>query len=177
MDTIPYSIPLQPTLPPVRILKSLIGFSALGLCAAIGSPDGNPMEGLQVALLPVAGATVLTVPALLVAHQTLALKADPREILKVVGRTLCDGGELALALLPVAGLFLMTTNIMPQIFVLLQFGIGMLCLETGVLRMIRAEREQNPGGQISALILALGWAGLAGMIALRLFIHPFLQLL
>lgn len=176
MDTL--TLPAQgvPVLPPVRILRSVVGFSLLGLFAAIGSHEGQLVDGLQAALLPVAGATVLTVPALLVAHQTLALKADPQSLLRALGRTLCDAGELALALLPVLGLFLLTTDITPALFFVLQSGIGVLTLLLGVLRLFRAEHEQNPGAALPILLLALGWATLAGLIGLRLFVSPLLTL-
>ena len=176
MDTLSVAAPVGATLPPARILRAVSGFSLLGLCAALGSPEGLLADGLQAALMPVAGAAVLTVPALLVAHQTLALKADPQSLLRALGRTFCDAGELALALLPVVGLFMLTTDVTPALFAMLTAGIGTLALLLGVLRLLRAEQEVNPAATLAILSLALGWAGLAGLIGLRLLASPLLAL-
>ena len=178
------SLPQTPTIEhlgftPFRLLRALSGYALLGLGAALGSPELPLQTGLEAALLPVAGAGILTVPAMLVAHQTLALKASPTAMLRALTRSLMDVGDLGLALGPVVALFLLTTDITPLVFAFLYLGLGVLALGMSVLRLLRAEREADGslGATVGIGALALGWATLAGLIALRLLVPPLFALL
>ncbi len=164
---------------PFRLLRAFSGYALLGLGAALGSPELPLQAGLEAALLPVAGAGILTVPAMLVAHQTLALKASPTAMLRALTRSLLDVGDVGLALGPVVGLFLLTTDITPLVFAFLYLGLGFLALGMSVLRLLRAEREADGslGATVGIGALALGWATLAGLIALRLLVPPLFSLL
>jgi len=134
--------------------------------------------GLEAALVPVAGAIILTTPALLVGHQYLNLRAEPRQLLHVLAQTLCQAGDLALGLVPTLGLFVLTTNITPLLFALAFSGVGSLALSLGFIRLQQVER--SAGGGIGATVgmagLALGWAILTGLIGLRLLVPPTLAL-
>lgn len=182
MDSL--SLPQNPALEhtgftPLRLLRAGGGYALLGLAAALGSPDMLIETGLEAALLPVAGAGILTVPAMLVAHQTLALKASPSSLLRALARSFFDGGDVGLALGPVMLLFLLTTDVTSVIFAFLYSGLGMIALCMSVLRLLRAEREADGpiGATVGVGALALGWATLAGLIALRLLFPPLLSLL
>jgi hypothetical protein len=160
---------------PTALLRAVSGYALLGLLAGAAAP----WAGLEASILPVAGAGVLTTPALLVTHQYLRLKADPSLLVAELAKGALDLGEIALALTPALGLFWLTTNITPTMFLLSYLGAGTLALALTVLRLIRVERSAGGGlGQsLGIVVLAVGWAGLSALIGLRLLVPAFLTIL
>ena len=186
------SAPSAP-IPPERLLRATAGMAVLGVVSSLSeipaevlSPTAASLPflaapllaGLEAGLVPVIGTGVLTAPALVVAHQYLSLSAEPRELLRDLADTYCRVGDLALGLIPVIGLFVLTTDIAPLLFGLLYLLSGALGLCLAVLRLERTERlAGNPGTGFKMLSLGMGWAALAGLIALRLCVGPLLALL
>lgn len=199
---VPLPIPAAPIpaapIPAERLLRATAGMAALGLVSSLGALSSEALSpillaptaaslpflaapllsGLEAGLVPVIGTGVLTAPALVVAHQYLNLQAEPRALLRDLADAFCRLGDLALGLIPVVGLFVLTTDIAPLLFGLLYLLAGALGLCVAVLRMEATERAAGtPGGGFQMLALGMGWAGLAGLIGLRLCVGPLLALL
>lgn len=167
-----------PPLGAARVLRAAVGMAGLGAVAALGGHDASLLSGLEAGLVPVLGTGVLTAPALLVAHQYLNLQAEPRALLQDLGQSFCRVGDVALGLVPVVGLFVLTTDIAPVLFGLLYLAAGALGLGICVLRMEQTERLAGTnGGGFMMLSLGLCWAVLAGLIGLRLCVGPLLAIL
>lgn len=153
---------------PVEIVRALAGFGVSAIVAA-RTVETIP-TGVGLGLLSPIGALLLTGPALLVVHQFLGLRAAPREIVALVARAFARSGDLSLALAPALLLFSATSGQAPLVFLLFLLGNGAFTLLGAVLDLSGLEERANPSlvarGQM--FFLAVGWAVLAGLIALRI---------
>lgn len=151
---------------PVGVVRALAGFTLAGL---VSGPLGGTTT-LLAGLLAPSGALLLTVPALLVVHQYLGLRAPPRALVHVIARAFCRSGDLALALAPTLLLFATTSELGPVLFALTLFGNGAFTLLGTVLDLHAAEGRHNEqlAQRAQMFFLAVSWAGLAALIALRI---------
>lgn len=148
--------------------RALAGFGLLGLVAALG---GSAEVGrAPVGLVSAAGALVLTVPALLVAHPFLSLKASPNALVAAIARPFARVGDLALGLVPTLLLFRATSGLAPALLCFLLLGLAVLGFSLAVRHLVAAERAASPElwavGKMT--LLAWAWSGLAFLIGARL---------
>jgi hypothetical protein len=154
---------------PLGFVRALVGFGLLGGVAALGA--GDAAGGIApTGVVSATGALALTVPALLVAHPFLELRAAPQALLTAVARPFVRCGELALALVPVMLLFRATSGLAELLLCLFLLGIAGLGFSLAIRHLLAAEAETGSGVWASAKMAALvwGWAGLAGLIGARL---------
>lgn len=160
---------------PATLTRGLLGYAllpAVGV-AALGVPTGDlPAVAHAVALgaaVP-AGALLLSVPALLVGHQVLDLRSSPSAVVGALGRVFLRVGEVALGLCPALALFTLTTGTAPTLMLaaLAALGVVFLVLATRALN----REEARIGAELLPALkmrgLALAWAGLVGLVGMRL---------
>lgn len=151
---------------PVALLRGLAGYAALGVVGTLGGDDA--LAGSPVALVTAGGMLLLTVPALLVAHQYLRLAAPPTAILAALARTFARCGDVALGAVPAVLLFTATSALGGPMVALLLGGIALLGFALAVGRLARAETLAH-GGPARMGLLAVAWCGLSALVGLRLF--------
>ena len=154
-----------------RGLVATLGYVALALAGAVGG-IGAPFDEQAVPtthLWSGMGALVLTVPALLVAHQFLGLQARPEQALTGMTTAFLKGGDLALGLTPFLLFFSATTSRGPAMLGILVACIGAAGLWIAGRAVVDAERAtQSPLGLLArAQALAMVWASLAMAIVIR----------
>ncbi len=162
--------PEAPALPSALAFgRALLGFGLLGLVAAMGG-DAAGVSRAPVGLVSAAGALVLTVPALLVAHPFLSLRAAPQALLAAITRPFARVGDLALGLVPTLLLFRATSGLAPLLLCAFLLGLAGLGFSLAIRHLVAAERAANPQvwavGKMS--VLAFGWSALAFLIGARL---------
>lgn len=161
--------PTLPELPsPLPFVRGLAGYALLGAVAAIGGADvaGHAPVGVVSA----AGALVLTVPALLVAHPFLSLRAAPQALVAAIAWPFARVGDLALGLVPTLLFFRATSGLAPAFLCLMLMGLATLGFAASIRHLIEAERTVNPEtiGVGKMVLLAWAWSGLAFLIGARL---------
>ena len=163
--------PAEPALPsPVVFARALVGFALLGVVAALGGDAAQAAQAAPVGLVSAAGALVLTVPALLVAHPFLSLRASPQALVAAIARPFARVGDLALGLVPALLLFRATSGLAPLLLCVFLLGLAALGFSLAVRHLVAAERSANP--QVWAVgkmaLLAWAWSALAALIGARL---------
>lgn len=169
--SIPMDVPAAPSpfhLSPFALARSVGGFAALGLAAAVaGQPEAlaSAPAGLETA----AGVMLLTGPALVVGHQYLRLKASPAALLGALADAFTRGGAVALGAAPAVLWLGVTSDMGPTIGLITLLGVGSFAILRAIGNLFDAEAA---GGGTTAGIfaIALGWAGLAALVALRLLL-------
>ncbi len=154
---------------PAAFARSLAGYALLGGVAILGSRAGASAS--PVLLLPAVGCLLLTVPALLVAHSFLGLRAGPGALLTAIARPFSRVGEVALGLVPALLLFRATSGALAET-VLLGMGLTLAILgfTLAIRHVIAAETATTPGlgGVLKMYGLTWAWAALAALIGARL---------
>ena len=170
VDPARLAAPAEPGLRPAELMRGVGGwvvYAAVSLAGDAGHLGGGVLHTLAAPT----GALLLTVPALLVGHQFLDLRSPPGALVSALLRGFCRAGDVALGLSPLALLFSATSDIAPYLLVLGLLGTSFQTLLLSMKRLQRAEAAESPGdwsrqARMSALVL--GWAGLCGLIGLRL---------
>lgn len=164
MDT---ALPAPPVaLPsPAELALGLAGYTLLGVVGGLGGAD--PVSAAPSAVVSAGGMLLLTVPALLVAHQYLRLAAPPAAMLAEILRTFVRLGEVALGAVPALVLFSATSALGGPLSVLLLAGLATLGFTLVLHRLTRAEALAD-GRPRTMSVLAIAWCGLSGLVGLRL---------
>lgn len=166
----PAAAPTDPVeLPsPLAFGRALGGYALLGVIAALGGAEGASQA--PVSAVSTVGALVLTVPALLVAHPFLSLRAAPEALLGAIARPFARVGDLALGLVPTLLLFRATSGLAPLLLAAMLVGLACLGFSLAVRHLVQAERSANPDYWAVARMsmLAWAWSGLALLIGARL---------
>lgn len=182
------SVPLEPTLSveaparpapaaraaeplpgPLAFSRALAGFALLGVVAVVGDEAGG-LSRAPVGLVSAGGALLLTVPALLVAHPFLSLRAAPEALVAAIVRPFQRVGDLALGLVPALLLFRATSGLAPFLLCVALLGMAALGFSLAVRHLVDAERAAgSEGWGVGTMtLLAWGWSGLALLIGARL---------
>ena len=160
-----------PPLRPLAVLRATGGWLLLAVVALAAEPNAL-VESAPLTLAAPAGALLLTVPALLVGHQFLNLRAAPSALLSALLRGYCGAGDVALGLTPLALLFSATSALGPLILMVTVGGAGLQALAVTLLRLARAEDAATAEPDLAAkgrmVVLGLAWAALTALIGLRL---------
>lgn len=162
----------EAALPPVpAVVRAMGSLALLGLVAGLGS--GDPLVALRAApsgLVIGSGALLLSAPALLVAHQTLKLRAAPERLVGALSSAFAQVGTAALGLVPTMLFLSATSGLWRGVFPLLLTGLGILGLTSAVSGLVHAEKATTPDRTRAAqmAVLVAAWAGLAVLVALRL---------
>lgn len=153
---------------PLELTRALLGYALLGIAGMLG--DGaHGLSASPVALVSGAGMLLLTVPALVVAHQYLKLSASPAAIVGEIGRVFTRCGDLALGAVPALLLFSVTSGLGGFMLGALLTGVGALAFFVVIRRLFAAEMAASGGRDwASMVVLTLGWAGLTSLVGLRL---------
>ncbi len=171
-DTLSLSPPLEAVPAVQEALGALGGFAVLGLCAGLGAGDlATTARAVPSGLLVGTGALLLSGPALVVAHQFLRLEAPPEALVGALGRAFVQVGRLALGFSPFVLFFAATSGLAGWIYVLVLAGIGLLGLSLAGRDLVAAERGAGApslGRDARMALLTWTWAGLAGLVALRI---------
>lgn len=163
-------LPVAADLPsPADLARGLAGYVLLGLVGGLTGDD--PVAAAPAAAVTAGGMLLLTVPALLVAHQYLRLSAAPASLLGELARTFVRCGELALGALPVVLLFAATSALGGPVATLVLAGLAGMGFTLATRRLVRAEARAD-GSAWRMSVLAVGWCALAAMVGLRIFL-PF----
>jgi hypothetical protein len=175
-----FPVPQAPTLPlppALGLVRAVLGFMLLGALAGAGSPSASVLLGIRASVVPVAGALLLTTPALLVTDQWRQGRASPTAKAAAVLRSFVGCGDIALALLPILLLFSLTTNRSAAVWALLDLALGALGIVLAVSRLAKVEASAlkepgdptpQPGDATSGTLLHLAWGALTALIALQL---------
>ncbi len=148
------------------LIRGLSGFAFLGLAGAMGGDES--LRAAPAALTTGVGMLLLTLPALLVGHQLLGLKAEPATLVVAMARVFARCGDIGLAAVGVVVLFSATSSLGPLVFAMVSAGIGILGFALVIRQLVRIENNA-----FSMFILTVGWALLAALIGARIFL-PFL---
>lgn len=160
--------PPLPTPTAAELGQALLGFVALPLVGLLG--DGGA-GGLAGGVAPPLAALALSVPSLLVGHQFLGLQASPAELARDVVAVFTRCGRLALALVPVVGLYAATSGLGPTALVLALTCIGIASVSLARQRLMAREAAAGPAAPGAALrmaLLATAWAALALLVGARM---------
>lgn len=164
---------LEPVPPFPRVLSALCGLALLGAVTGLGTGSTHmAARAIPSALSIGGGAVLLTGPALLVAHQFLGLQGRPEDLVAALVRAFCRLGDLSLGLVPLVGLFSVTSRLGPAVMALgfATAGAFALIRLTGELMVI--ERNTPEEGRLkregTMALLTFGWAALFVAIVLRL---------
>lgn len=149
---------------PLAFVRGLAGYALLGVVAALGGPEVVHHGG--AGLISGAGALVLTVPALLVVHPFVGLRAPPEALVAAILRPFARVGDVCLGLTPALLLFRATSGLAPALLALALFGSAILGFSLSIRELVRAE----PGAVGRMTLLAWAWSGLAALIGARLAI-------
>lgn len=153
---------------PLAFARALAGLGLLGLVAVVGGDGG--LARTPVGLVSAGGALLLTVPALLVAHPFLELRAAPQALLAAIARPFQRVGDVALGLVPALLLFRATSGVAPALLCLALLGLAALGFSLAVRHLVDAERVASPErwavGKMA--MLAWAWSGLALLVGARL---------
>ena len=147
---------------PLAFVRGLAGYALLGTVAALGGT--NLVHHGSAGVVAGAGALVLTVPALLVIHPFLGLRAPPESLVAAILRPFSRIGDVCLGLTPALLLFRATSGLAPVLFGLALLGCGTLGFSLSIRELVRAEGD-SPARMT---LLAWAWAGLAALIGARL---------
>ena len=148
------------------MLRAVAGVAGLGLAAGLAGQEAT-LASAPAGLLTGAGVLVLTTPALVVGHQYLRMRASPRALVAALWDGFTRAGVAALGAVPAVALLAATSNMGPGLGFAVLLAIGAL----GTLYAIRnlgAAEHQAGGSHAAGVGIALLWAGLAGLIGLRL---------
>lgn len=161
---------------PAAMGRATLGFLALGVTAALGGDGGLTAANLAPSgLLVQAGAMVLTGPAMLVGHQFLGLEASVPSLVNAMAGAFVRTGTVALGLVPAVLYFSATSGLGPFMFGMAMVGMGLNGLFDATAGMRTAELQAGEGNgalrDAKMTMLALGWAGLTGLIGLRIAFH------
>jgi len=130
---------------PLALLRATGGWLLLAGVALAAAPAALA-ESAPLTLAAPAGALLLTVPALLVGHQFLNLRAAPSALLGALLRGYCGAGDVALGLTPLALLFSATSGLGPLILMLTVGGAGVQAVAVTLLPRARPRRQGPDGG-------------------------------
>ena len=163
----PVVTPLPVPMPgPLEFGRALLGLGLLGLVATLGGDVSGAPSGLVSGV----GALTLTVPALLVAHPFLALRASPQALLAAIARPFTRVGDVALGLAPTLLVFRATSGLAPALLALSLLALAILGFSLATRHLVEAERLATADlwslGKTTALVWA--WSGLAFLIGARL---------
>jgi len=160
--------PAVPLPSSAELARALSGFALLGAVAALGT--GEAASHAPVALVSAVGALALTVPALLVAHPFLSLRATPQALVSAIARPFTRAGDLSLGLVPALLLFRATSGLAPLLLVLMLVGAAALGFSLAVRNLVAAESAVSTSSWDTwkMTLLAWGWSALAGLIGIRL---------
>ncbi len=169
----PVGTTLEPVPPFPRILQSLFGLVLLGAVTGLGTGDaGMAGRSIPSALAIGGGAVLLTGPALLVAHQFLGLKGRPEDLVAALVRSFCRLGDLSLGMVPLVGLFTITSRLGPGIMALGFATAGLFSLIRLIGELMVVERDTPEEGRLARegtmALLTFTWAGLFVAIVARL---------
>jgi hypothetical protein len=139
------------------VLAGVAGFLVLGACAALGDV---PLRVAAVAGACAAGAVALTTPTLVITHAFLGLEGPVETVASAPLDAFVRTGRFALWLAPVL-LFFVAAGNADVVYGFAVLGIGALGLTVGMRALV-------DGAGLKAVPIALGWAGLAGAVALHL---------
>jgi hypothetical protein len=125
------------------------------------------------------GAAALTSPALLVAHQLMALKAPPEQVVAALGQGVVRLGALCAGLTPFIAFFALTSGLAPVLYALVLVTVCLLASVSTVRALATLENNANPQITAGPAMAALGgvWVLLTGLVALRLAISVFAAVL
>lgn len=178
LDAHPDAAPAAPVVPapavplrPVEVGRAVLGWIALGAVGLATEPEALATGTAYTVAAP-AGAMLLTVPALLVGHQYLNLRASPATLVSTLLLGFVRAGDVALGLVPLALLFSATSDLGPVVTVLGLLGASFQGLLVTMRRLNAAEAgcteaaEWAVRGRMQLLVIA--WAGLYALIGLRL---------
>lgn len=165
------SAPDVPLPSPAALARGLLGYALLGAVAALGT-DPAAISHAPVGLVSAVGALALTVPALLVAHPFLTLRAAPQALVAAIARAFARVGDLALGLVPTLLLFRATSGLAQLLLALMLVGVGTLGFSLAIRNLVTAESKASADSWSvwKMTLLAWAWSGLAALIGARLAI-------
>ncbi|MDP2310120.1 MAG: hypothetical protein Q8P18_29150 [Pseudomonadota bacterium] len=154
---------------PLALARGLLGYALLGAVAALGT-DPAAASQAPVGLVSAVGALALTVPALLVAHPFLTLRAAPQALVAAIARPFSRTGDLALGLVPTLLLFRATSGLAQLLLALMLVSAAALGFSLAIRNLVAAESGASPDSWSvwKMTLLAWGWSGLAALIGARL---------
>jgi hypothetical protein len=154
---------------PAALARALLGFTLLGAVAALGTDPGATSHA-PVGIVSAVGALALTVPALLVAHPFLTLRAAPQALVAAIARPFTRTGDLALGLVPTLLLFRATSGLAQLLLALMLLGAAGLGFSLAVRNLVAAEAAASPDAWSvwKMRLLACAWSGLAALVGVRL---------
>lgn len=185
MDAAPLPIatadPALPPLPPLtpelrrvdlraptaaEALVGLGGLLALGAAFSLGAPRPSfQLGGFLVSLL---GAFVFTGPTLVVLHPAWGHTAPTDALLRTLSWSLVRTGRLALALSPLALLFVAAGTTLRVVFMTTWLGVAALGSWSTFRALVAVECRAVGRDTWSATPLFLGWTALTAVVALVL---------
>jgi hypothetical protein len=174
---------LTPTLTAPRIGTvgtAVGGLLLLGTASALGTGYVTvAVRTVPSAIVIAMGAAALTSPALLVAHQLMALKAPPEQVVAALGQGVVRLGTLCTGLTPFIVFFALTSGLAPVLYALVLVAACLLASLSTVRALAAVETRSNPqitAGPAMALLGAV-CVGLTGLVALRLAVSVFAAVL
>ena len=154
---------------PSGLARALVGYALLGGVAALGT-GAEAATQAPVGLVSAVGALALTVPALLVAHPFLTLRAAPQALVAAIARPFARTGDLALGLVPTLLLFRATSGLAQLLLAVMLVGAATLGFSLAIRNLVAAESETSADSWSvwKMTLLAWAWTGLAALIGGRL---------
>jgi hypothetical protein len=146
----------------------MLGFVALPVVGLLGEGGAG---GLAGGVAPPLAALALSVPSLIVGHQFLGLQAAPAELVRDVVAVFTGCGRLALALVPVVGLYAATSGLGPAVLVTALTCVGLAGVSLARQRLLAREAAagpSTPGARARMAVLATAWAALALLVGARM---------
>ena len=170
---------LTPTLTAPRmgtVGTAVGGLLLLGTASALGTGYLDiAVRTLPSAIIIAMGAAALTSPALLVAHQLMALKAPPEHVVAALGQGVVRLGSLCAGLTPFIAFFALTSGLAPILYALVLVAACLLASLSTVRALATLEQHANTQITTGPAMAVLGavWVGLTGLVALRLAVAVF----
>lgn len=165
---------LTPTLTAPRmgaVGAAVGGLLLVGTASALGTGYLNlAVRTVPSAIIITMGAAALTSPALLVAHQLMALKAAPDQVVAALGEGVVRLGALCAGLTPFIALFSLTSGLAPFLYAMALIAACLLTSLSTVHSLAKLEKNANADLSAAPAMAVLGsvWVGLTGLVALRL---------
>ncbi|MDP2316997.1 MAG: hypothetical protein Q8P41_29155 [Pseudomonadota bacterium] len=175
---LPTSVALALPLPTsVELARAIAGYALLGGVAALGAGEAA-VSHAPVGLVSAVGALALTVPALLVAHPFLTLRAAPQALVAAIARPFTRTGDVALGLVPTLLLFRATSGLAQLLLALMLVGAAGLGFSLAIRNLVQTEADasEDSWSVWKMTLLAWAWSGLAALIGARLGIGVLLDL-
>jgi hypothetical protein len=149
--------------PPLPVAAlALVPLAGLGALASFGNA---PQDLASLVSLPVIAVVTaaMTAPALIAASHTLHVDLPADRVVGALGAGIARAGRVAAGLLPLMVFELLTSELSTLVWIV---GAGL----AGLAGVSTARRGLVPGSEPSAhaRLLSWGWAGLAGLVGLRL---------